>query len=325
MILRIFRTNQPAVLLGLPLVALVLWAFLWFFPGDTTFPSPELIHNSISTWPSWLLLLTEATLITLEAMLFNRILNELEIFDRVSFLPSVVFVFCAFILIPGGEFRLEHLSNWVVLQSAHTVLVTYREHTSKSETFLAGFFLGLGILVNPYLAPLFLFIWLALNVLKAFRWREWMLVLLGMAVPLYFFMMIYFAATGHWFAFQMPEWTSFRWNWQVFGTDNTSKLFAILFGVFLLFALFSWLGRMRGNIMRVRKQRLVLLYLNLFLIAAGVFLSGYFAQGGLYLLLIPVSLLSAFMLAHSNFKWLLELYFYGLLILFVLAKAFPVV
>jgi MFS family permease len=211
------------------------------------------------------------------------------------------------------------------LQSTHTVLVTYREHTSKSETFLAGFLLGLGLLVNPYLAPLFLFIWLSLNVLKAFRWREWMLVLLGMAVPFYFFTMIYFASTGTWFVFQMPDWSDFHFTWQVFGTDNTSRLFAILFGVFLFFALFSWLGRMRGNIMRVRKQRLVLMYLNLFLVAAGLVLSGYFAQGALYLFLIPVSLLSAFMLAHSNFKWLLELFFYGLLILFVLAKAFPVV
>lgn len=323
MILRFYRTNQTIVLLSLPLVAALLWSVHWYFPLALDYKTVQSWIPYSPSWPLWSFLLIQALLAVLEALLFNRILNDLELFDRISYVPALTYLVLAFLLVPNGLFQGISLSNFFILQAFHTLMLSYRENSAKPEAFLSGLMLGVAFLFSWVILPLLFCAWIALNTLKTFYWREWFLLALGFVLPVCFFQMIYFGINAQWV---LIDWSpgEFAFSFFPLGSDRSSRVFWILLLVLVFIALFSFLNRFRGTINRVRKQRQALLYLSFFLMAVFVACNGFFQGNGTVFLVIPFSLFLSFLLVHSALQWLSDLLFYSVVLLFLLSRIMPV-
>lgn len=322
MIIRLYRTNQSIIQLGLPLIAVVFWSLHFFFPIA---PAPSAIPQWFTfqpEWPMWVWQVLQMALVLLEAIVFNRIINDLELFDRISYVPSLIYVLVAFMLIPNGFFQWSSLSNYFILQTIHTLLQVYRQNSAKEEAFISGFLLGIAFLFSWYVVPLVVWALLAMNTLKTFYWREWLLFIIAFLFPWWTFEAIYFAMYGQW-SIVVPQFEMEHWTINPLGADRSTMMFSIFLLVMVVLGLFSLLGRFSGSIIRVRRQRQVLLYFFIIMILISITVNAMYVGNGMQLLVIPFALSISFLLVHSAFQWLTDLLFYAAIGLFLLSRIAP--
>lgn len=318
MILRLYRTNQPVVLIGIPVIALILWSMYFFYQHILPSESrvlPLFFDPNFSAVPDWLSKLLMCSLIVAQALLFNRMLTELEIFDKNLHLPSLVYLFSSWIFLEQGGLDVFAISNLFILTGVWNILSVYRQHESKSSMFNAGFLFGIAVLLSWPLVILMVVILLGVNLLKSFNWRDWFLFILGVFLPLFFFQIIYFALHDS-ILIPQSEFGHFYFNYLI-GTDESTLIFLFKWMILFLFfiSLIYFLNRFKGVVMRIRKQRQFLLFFSFSLIGLFVVYNGFFRSEAYSLLIIPFSFFTSFILIHIKMRTVLDIYFYLLLIL----------
>ena len=315
MLIKLFRTNQPAILLGLPVVAAMFWWVYYVRATHSGGLSQEAELISSLSLPFWILISGQLILTMIEGIVFNRILNDLELFEKQSFVPALCYVIISATVIPGGSLQVTSVPNFFILQATHSLLVSYRQNSAKREAFESGFLIGIGSLIWWPLAILYLFGIIALNLLKSFNWREPLLFLGGLLWPGFSFSAVYFAINGSWYFpdFELyPDEMNFNFlkgNELHFTLFAGSLLFLMISGFFLFFS------RLQGTILKVRKQRMVWMWLSLFMILLMV-IHPVLPGAGMPLLVIPCAFTFSFLLVHTSFTKLFYAAFYLMLAFF---------
>lgn len=317
-IIKFYRSNQPVIVFSVPVAALVAW--LVYFVGDySSFEYSgvaaveDLSGVYFGYWP-WLSQLLALGLVVFQALFFNRIISEHEIFDRITFVPSFVFIVFSAALSVNGMLTGTLVAITFLLFSLDKVLSVYREVSSKDDVFLAALWIGMAGLFYVHAALFLLFVWIGVSILKRSNWREWVLAIGGIVLPLFFLISFRFAWNGS-VDLHLPEFSKTEGNILPFSwKDEVQKItLLMLSGVFLL-AFFSFFSNMYGTIMKTRRQRQVLLFFLFFSLIAIVaaLLSG--DDFCLMILIIPFSVMVSFWLTHSKSTWLTDTIFYLLMI-----------
>lgn len=184
MILKPFLSNQPYVLLLL-LPLLAGFCFLnAYFPYHETVLQVDLGLWGKTEWLSspWICSVS-AAIVGWNALQLNRLFNHHEFLDRNTYGPSLFYVvlmsFSHSFYQPDGLLLLH--CCWI-----QVVRLVFRMRTgedNRREITNAAFFVGLGSTFLPAALGLLLFFWFAVWILKAFQFREWILSLVGFAVP----------------------------------------------------------------------------------------------------------------------------------------------
>jgi len=321
-ILRFYRSNQTVVQLALPLIVSVLWSLRIAFP----FPVEALPDHSVFSWvpdlPPYKVRIIEALVVLLEALLFNKLINDLELFERVSFVPGLVYVFCAFMLIPDADFRWVTFSNLFLLPFLRLILVVYRQPDVREESFWAGLSLGVAFCFSWTLAPLLLCGWIMMMVLKTVNWREWMMMIFGMLFPMALVQVIHYGMYGNWSAL-LSEQHHLQIRFFLFGDDRAAMICWLLLLLMTIAGFFSMLSRQSRSVIKIRRQRQVIMFLVVFLIGIALFSNGLFGGHPGVLLVIPVSFLVSYLVVHSNVTWISDFMLYGTLLFFLLSRVFP--
>src|SRR5688500_17263943 len=93
--IRFFKSSQPATLVIIPFVVMVLWMQTAFrimpVTDENSMPLWQPLSAFFSVFPSWLNYLFMVTMISLQAIYFNVLLNKHEVLYRNSFLPALMF------------------------------------------------------------------------------------------------------------------------------------------------------------------------------------------------------------------------------------------
>lgn len=258
-------------------------------------------------WLSKMLMLLS---IIAQSLLFNRLINDLELFDKSFHLPALVYLFVAWIHIDEGTLEVFSFSNLFILIAIRFFLQVYRQNDSRQLFFNAGLVCGcLYLIAWPLLVLLPMFL-LAVNLLKNSNWREWLLFFMGSFLPFFFLQVYYFYCYE---SVVIPETNLQSFQFIYFNEDENSNLlyFSKCMLVFLLvLAFFMYLTRFNGVIMKVRKQRQFLLLTSLSLITVFIIYSGFFKGEGNGLLIIPLSYLFSFLLVHTHLRVVSDIYFY---------------
>jgi hypothetical protein len=311
-LIRLFKTNQPAILLGLPLVAMMFWWVYFVVPGTLQ----EEITLFGFTFPVWLLIVLQLILSIFEAIIFNKMINDLELFDRQTFIPALCYVILSAMLVPSGKMQATTVPNFFILQAMHTLLIVYRQNTARSEAFLAGFLLGIASLIWWPLIVLSLFGIIAIGLLKSLSWREVALFITGICLPGFLFSSFFFAVTGEWF---LPEVQFVQKEpvWLLFGEEAQGRILVVLFSLIFLFGVFLFISRLKGTILRIRKQRLVWIWLTIFLFSL---LGSQFILPGEVrtMLIIPAAFYISFLIVHTVIPKIIYSFFYAMIVFFFL-------
>lgn len=309
MFIKFFKSNNPSFLIILPILVVLIWIYVFFQPTyinqDNSGVLFSLIVHLIG-WNKYLSALFSVIIVILEVFLIYKISVKYELLQTDTFLSALFYIIlmhCTPTLI------LLHpiiITNLLLLLTIDSVFAVYRQETNLGKIFNAGLFISLSSLFYPSLWILFLIIWLGLIFLRPFIWREWVIALIGFALPYLFLFTVYYVFD---ISKNIGQFVNFDFRRNPFTYVNYSDI--IIFSTVLLI-LFMALLRMFKNItkQKIKTRRFygIILWLIVLSIIAGFMLKSlnlhYFAVFS-----IPLSIIFSDLFLNIKKQWHAEALF----------------
>lgn len=312
--IKIFASNQPFVMIFIPILVLGHFVLDWFFPSFEMLASGQenlwqLDFNELDTLYSR----TGAfILISLNAIIINRVFNTHEFYDRNTFLPSFVYLLLIFLFPLSLRLQEDLIAHTFFILSLSKLFDVKQNDDARKSTFLSGLFLGVAVTFLPIYVYFLAFIWMGVLSIRPFKAREYLLPILGVLLPL------------GWVAFIDAD---FYLNFILFKSSLDYSRFGniVIFLPHLIVVLLSILGYKnileRRSKSSIRFKRIIGLTTYVFLFSilsasAITIINGsyfYFTIGAVILsIILPYSYID------TKAKWVPTTLMYGLLILNVL-------
>ena len=198
-------------------------------------------------------------LLFLQAVILTRFVNNQRMMNRSSYLPGMAYLLITSLLPEWNYFSAPLIINSILLFVLSALFKIYNQQNAKATIFNIGVALGLAGFL--FISSLTFIIWvlLALAVMRPFRLNEWLLCILGITTPFYFYGIYLFIND--------------KWSWQALvphlsvGIPAIKQSFWLAGSVFLLMIPFLTGGyyvqdNLRRMLINVRKGwSLLLLYL----------------------------------------------------------------
>ena len=263
----VFKQKNPANILLLLVFGILVKLPMFLYPhipvdrpADGVFFKWILnfLQPAASSFPSLYPLLAYF-LLFIQAIVLTRFLNAQRMMSRPNYLAGMAYLLITSLLPEWNYFSAPLLINSILLLVLSGLFRIYNQADAKGTIFNIG--LALGIAGFLFVSSLTFILWvlLALAVMRPFRLNEWLLCILGITTPFYFYA-IYIFIKG-------------KWSWQAFlphisiGAPSVEQTVWLAASVFLLMIPFLAGGyyvqdNLRKMLINVRKGwSLLLLYL----------------------------------------------------------------
>lgn len=136
-------------------------------------------------------------LLFIQAILLTRFINNQRMMTRPTYLPGLAYLLITSLFPEWNFFSAPLLVNTIFLFVLSSLFNTYNQQNAKGAIFNIG--LALGIASFIFFPSLTFIIWilLALAVMRPFRLNEWVLCIVGITTPFYFYA-IYLFINNEW-------------------------------------------------------------------------------------------------------------------------------
>ncbi|RYG48331.1 MAG: hypothetical protein EOO01_13680, partial [Chitinophagaceae bacterium] len=266
----LFKQKSPANLLLLLITGVLIKLPMFVHPYQPVLrPADGILFNIILNFfspvaRSFSLFypLLAFALLFIQAVILTRFINNQRMTTKPTYLPGMAYMLITSLMPEWNYFSAPLLINSILLFILSGLFNIYNKQNAKAAIFNIG--LALGIAGYLFISSLIFIVWilLALAVMRPFRLNEWMICLLGITTPFYFYA-IYTVIDG-------------QWNWQEFvphitlGLPSLKQSAWLAGSVFLIMIPFLSGGyfvqeNLRRMLINVRKGWSLLL---LFLLAA---------------------------------------------------------
>lgn len=125
------------------------------------------------------------------AFMINHIVNTHEISKR-SYLPGLIYIITASNSTEALRLHPILISNLFLLFAINRLLDIYRREETFSEVFDSGFLIALATLFYFPSIVFFGIILICLLLFHSFIWREWLISIIGFALPFLFLLIYYY-------------------------------------------------------------------------------------------------------------------------------------
>ncbi|MDP2387716.1 MAG: DUF6427 family protein [Bacteroidota bacterium] len=185
MVARFFRNNDKLGFVLLPVAAIAAWLFAMILPGFKTIRFDNsfiffLAANNLSF--GFIAGINLLCLIT-GAYLVSFLCIKQEITDKQNLIPGFVFILFSSLLTINSSLHPAIIANLFLIGSFHRIFSTYREELSLSAAFDSAFLLGIAALFYTPFSAFFIIPFIGLLILKPFKIKEWVLVIMGLILP----------------------------------------------------------------------------------------------------------------------------------------------
>jgi hypothetical protein len=136
---------------------------------------------------SWMYPFVTLVLITIQAFFLNRISNSLRLFPKPNYLVGVSYILVSSIVPHWYHFSAPLVATTLIIWIYHEVVKLQLHSNIRARLFNLGMAAGLCLFVFPPAILFVLLIFAGLSMFKAFRINQWLIVLIGVAVPVYFY------------------------------------------------------------------------------------------------------------------------------------------
>src|SRR5688572_12099501 len=137
------------------------------------------------------------TFLFLQAILLTRFMNNQRMTSKATFFPGMAYMLITSLFPEWNYFTAPLIVNTILLLVLSGLFNIYNQSQAKGAIFNIGLALGIASFIFfPSLTFIF-WILLALMVMRPFRLNEWVLCLIGLTTPFYFYA-IYLFITGTW-------------------------------------------------------------------------------------------------------------------------------
>lgn len=183
MILKIFQSSQPLVLLLLPIVMLFFWFSGFLYPNLASIEHTSPLFQLIEPANPFLNKALAFFIILITGIQLNSSINGTDFFDKNMYLPALLYV----VFMSGvPQFQQLHpivVSNFFWVLAYRRFLNIYGQVPCKSELFDASLFILIGAAFN-YPSGVFLILlpWIVLGIFRPFVLNEYLMPLLALVL-----------------------------------------------------------------------------------------------------------------------------------------------
>lgn len=191
----VFKHKNPGNILLLLLFGVLIKLPMFFYPyipqpseQDTELYGSILkfLEPAAKNFPMLYPLLS-CSLLFIQAIVLTRFINNQRMMNRSNYLGGMSYLLLTSLFVEWNYFSAPLLINTFLLYILSALFRSYHAQHAKGIVFNAGLALGLASLI--YFPAIIFVIWtlLALMLMRAFRINEWIVCLLGITTPYYFY------------------------------------------------------------------------------------------------------------------------------------------
>lgn len=317
MLLNLYKSNQPLILLVLPIIALLIWFPSFSANNFVDIVNTTPVFNFFVTKSHYFNQFIALSLLIITAIVLNTTINKNEFFQQNIFLPSLIFVLLISILPASNTLHPILFSNLFLALSFRRLITIHSQVSCKSEIFDVSLLLLVSGLFYP---PSFLFspiIWITLMIFRPFQWKEWIAPFLAFGIFL-----IYFFAS-----FLFTDKTSYYeianiLESSIYKNNSYSVLFYTFAFLTFLFVLLGMrqihLKRKSSSIRYKKMTNMILAFFIIGIINFGITYIFTFAIETVYVTVIPFTLAISYFLIYFKKNIVVEIGLFTMLILVLL-------
>lgn len=225
--------------------------------------SPEniLYHIFFNPEPAvWAQNVISIIIILIGAFLVNFLAISEEITSKKNFLPAFFYILFAFSTKTSNTIEPILLANIFVILSIYFLMKSYRQEIALSEFYKAGLFMGLSAFFYIYYIYLFPLCIISILILRAFYWREWAVMLIGLLTPVYLFLSISYLVNNQ-LADELIllKEAIINIHKPVFSEYYFLQLLSVIFLITLTF--FSYLSKGFGTKVKSQKNKYIIIWM----------------------------------------------------------------
>lgn len=122
-----------------------------------------------------------------QALQLNSLINKNRMMQRVNFLPATAYLVITSLIPEWNHFSAPLLVNTLVLLIFYSLFKISNQYSIKGTVFNIGIAIGISSFI--FFPAIILFVWLifALLVMRSVKINEWLICLLGVTAPYYFY------------------------------------------------------------------------------------------------------------------------------------------
>jgi len=304
------RLNPISLLIVIIIAAFLRLGVLLQLPEHLEFTLFETYAGSLFAIPSGELFspsanLFFATIITVvQAVIFNRLVNNYNLLGKPSFLPALMYVTVSSLLIPFVVLSPALLCNFLTLWLLSKFLTIYRQEEARSVMYDSGLIIGIGTLIYFPFIGMIPMLWIVLIIFRPFDWREWVAGIFGF-LTIYFFLGVAYYLNDSFQKFaqlKVPLAAAFPHLFKVNIYDYI-VLAPVL--VILGLSIFTLQQRLNRSSVHIRKSYLTIFISSIFCILSFYIKPEYHVYH-FVLVAAPISLFMAHYFMYSSKRWLYE-------------------
>lgn len=189
LIIRLFKSSQTPPLFLVPVLTLLLVLFNIYTQGVVIIKDMNhgvlyaLLLDSKINGIKWAVPALIFVLITIQAYLFNTLINRFEVLYKNSNIPVIIFIILYGLIPDFLSLSPFILVNTLMPLALWKIFALYKSERPVTRAFDTGFVFSLMILCYLPMALLVVFMYLCIAILRPFNWREWVASALGLATP----------------------------------------------------------------------------------------------------------------------------------------------
>lgn len=266
----------------------------------------EPINQAFPYWYACLSFL----LFYIQALQLNKAAANLKLFQKTNYLPGMSYLLITSLFISWFSFSSILIVNSIIIWVWAKLCGSHNFKTPKTSIFNIGFVISLAAF---FYLPALLFILLMLlsiTITRPFKLQEWLVGIIGLLTPVYFFAAWLYLSDG-WRSFNLepfhlslPQFFQYKWD-------------AVVIVSILIIASIGWFfvqNNMRRQVVQTRKNwQLLYLYFFISLLLIFVTINEQFITA--LFSAIPLSMLLAAAFLYPEKKWFPLLAHWGLVVL----------
>lgn len=316
--INLFRTYNPFNILWLAVLLFLLRiGFIYNVPAKLEFTYLEPFARLLAPgayqydFPPLVNVFLAAALVFIQALLVNRLTNQFGLLGKPSFLPALMYITLSGLFTPFLILSPPLICNFLLIWMLYKLFDLYKGDDAKSITYDLGMIVAIGSLIYFPFIYLFLAIWAALMLFRAFYWREWIIGIMGYATVFFFLAVIYYLRG------KFPQFLNI---WTPLGTKFPTHIsinsysYLVLIPVIMIFVL----GVVRiqqiffRSYVQIRKS-FQLLFVIFLIAGLSFYVKAQFSLTHFLLCVIPLSIFFAYYFLYAGTRWFYESLFFILL------------
>lgn len=267
-----FKEKSATAVFGLAIVSLGTRLFFWeHHPGIITFPGDGFIYNilsPLSRMPVVAVGLLYHTIIILQALRLNYALNDLRMFPKPGYTTALAYVLLTAVVPAWNNVSSALVVNSMLIWLLFRLFKLYSSTTPKTLVYNIGLLTSCTIILYFPTMPLLVFVFIALGIYRPFRINEWLILLLGIITPFYFY-------AGYLFLNDELQNTLQQLNiFELQVIRPANLLFTIITFSFaaliIISGIYMWQANSNRMVIQIRKNWIILFFM-LILFIPGVF------------------------------------------------------